>query len=87
MPDTVTAPYPQDDVSGVLATPIGTDHIDPLRPQPLAAVVEVPAAPAEPAGSKVEQPAAPARASGMLVFAVGAAVLACAGVGLFAWLS
>ncbi|MDQ1829735.1 hypothetical protein [Massilia scottii] len=79
-----TEHYPQDDLSGVLATPAGTDGLAPLRPDPLPAVVV--AAPAMPAAGSGAQPAEPERAGRVLQVVVGATLLACAGAGLFAWL-
>ncbi|HEX8611637.1 MAG TPA: hypothetical protein VF800_10155 [Telluria sp.] len=86
MPINSVEEYPQDDLSGVLATPAGTEHLAPLYPEPLPVVVVAASsapmeAPAAGAGK-----AAPEPAGRVLQVVVGATVLGCAAAGLFAWL-
>lgn len=78
--------YPQDDLSGVLAAPAGTEDLAPLRPEPLPEVVVAAssAAPQAPASGPVK--AAPEPAGRVLQVVAGTAVLGCAAAGLFAWL-
>jgi hypothetical protein len=77
--------YPQDDLSGVLATPAGTEDLAPLRPDPLpTVVVAAAAAPDAPPAAPVKT--GPEPAGGMLKVVVGAAVIGCAAAGVFAWL-
>lgn len=82
MPITSSADTPQDDLGGTLSTPLGTEHIAPMARAPLPApAVELPASPVLAAAN-----APAASGSGKLtVVLVSAAVLACAGIGLFAW--
>ncbi|NHZ90292.1 hypothetical protein F2P45_14885 [Massilia sp. CCM 8733] len=80
-----TEEYPQDDLSGVLATPPGTGHLAPLRPEPLPLVVVAAEAAAASAGAGAA-PAGPEPAGRVLQVVVGATVVGCAAAGLFAWI-
>lgn len=81
-----TEEYPQDDLSGVLATPAGTEDLVPLRPEPMpAVVVAAPSAPQAPPAAPVNT--GPEPAGRVLQVVVGATVVGCAAAGLFAWLS
>lgn len=79
-----TEEYPQDDLSGVLATPPGTEHLAPLAPEPVPVVVVAAEAPAAGAGSATP-PAGPEPAGRVLQVVVGATVVGCAAAGLFAF--
>ena len=78
-----TEEYPQDDLSGMLATPPGTDHLAPLPPDPVPVVVVATRAPTPGTGAP---PAGPEPAGRVLQVVVGATLLGCAAAGLFAWL-
>ncbi|NHZ41759.1 hypothetical protein [Massilia aquatica] len=77
-----TEEYPQDDLSGVLATPPGTEHLAPLPPEPVPLVVLAAEAPATGAATP---PAQPEPAGRVLQVVVGATVVGCAAAGLFAF--
>ena len=82
-----TEEYPQDDLSGVLAVPEGTEHLAALRPEPVPVVVVAAEAPAAtPSASPAASPAGPEPAGRVLQVVAGTAVVGCAAAGLFAWL-